>query len=187
MPRTPSRSLIAAALAIAVIVVLAAMASGALGRTPTPSPVPSTPPSAQPTVVPTPVPSPVPSDVADGPIVVDLDTADANDVSVEIDDATGVVVKATTGRARDGMSVRWGEIDVQNVDADTLKLTWSGWPMDEVIDLDITADGDGYALAFSQKLPYPNTDAMGADRVLVLDFDHAVDAADISASFSPAA
>ena len=33
MPRTPSRSLIAAALAIAVIVVLAAMASGALGRT----------------------------------------------------------------------------------------------------------------------------------------------------------
>ena len=81
-------------MAIAVIVVLAVMASGALGRTPTPAPVPSTPPSAQPSVVP---------------------------------------------------------------------------------------------LAFSQRLPYPNTDAMGADRVLVLDFDHAVDASDISASFSPAA
>lgn len=187
MPRSTSRSLLAAALALAVIAVLAVMASGVLGRTPAPSPVPSTPPTAQPSSTPTAVPSAVPSDVAGGLVIVELDTADGNDVSVEVDDTTGALVKASSGQARDGMSVRWGEIDVENIDADTLKVTWSGWPIDEVIEVDIAADGDGYALAFSQKLPYPNTDAMGADRVLVLDLDHAVDASEISASFSPAA
>jgi hypothetical protein len=185
MPTSSLRTAIAAVLIVAAISLVAVMTSFAVSRTDPPSPVPSGAPSA-PAPSPVKAPTPAPTEVADGPIVVDLDTADANDVSVEIDDATGKVVGASSGSARDGMSVRWGEIVAENVDSDTVRISWSGWPIDEVIDLGISADGDGYDFAFSQKLPYPNTDAMGADRVLVIDFDHPVDAADISASFTPA-
>ena len=37
--------------------------------------------------------------------------------------------------------------------------------------------------SFDQKAPYANTDALGADRVLVLTFDSAVNAADVEVAF----
>ena len=76
---------------------------------------------------------------------------------------------------------------VENVDEDTLRLTWAGWPQDEVITVAVAADGDGYALTFTQQMPYENTDAMGADRVLIIDVATAVSAADVSARFVPGA
>ena len=48
------------------------------------------------------------------------------------------------------------------------------------------AQGDGVLLRFGQNMPYPNTDAMGADRVLVLTFDQPVAAEDVVAEFTTA-
>jgi hypothetical protein len=182
--------------AFVLVVVLAASAGAASSgspepsRTPVPSPSPVvTPvPTADPTPVPTSKPSPTsePTQTPDG-FVVDLDTADDSDVTVVIDDADGVISGAKSGRAADGMSVRWGDIAVENVDDDTLRLTWVGWQIDEIIEVAVAADGDGLALTFTQKLPYENTDAMGADRVLIIDVATAVQAEDVSARFVPGA
>jgi hypothetical protein len=85
------------------------------------------------------------------------------------------------------MSVRWSDIDIVNLDARTLRVTFVGYPQDEVIDLDFAvAAGDGFNLTISQKLPLPNTDALGADRVVVLEFDQDVAAEDVYASFAAA-
>jgi hypothetical protein len=54
----------------------------------------------------------------------------------------------------------------------------------EVIDLGFAvAAGDGFNLTISQRLPLPNTDALGADRVVVLEVGQDVDAADVYPSF----
>ena len=51
------------------------------------------------------------------------------------------------------------------------------------LDLTITADGGVPVLVFDQMAPYANTDALGADRVLVLTFDSTVNAADVEVAF----
>ncbi|MEX2183857.1 MAG: hypothetical protein WEC14_05380, partial [Chloroflexota bacterium] len=175
---TTSRGAAAIIVSLALIAVVAVMATGAFGRTPTPSPTPGAPtPTAQPSVAPSPTAEPTAQPSApSGGFDVDLDTADGHDVSVVVKDGSGTVTHVKTGQARDGMSVRWHDVEVENVDADTLRITWAGWSADEVIHLDIARDGDGYALTFTEKLPYPNTDAMGADRVVVVDFDAPVKA-----------
>ena len=119
--------------------------------------------------------------------MVDLDIADANDVSVVIDDSTGVIVGAHSGRGSDGMSVRWGVIEIENVDADTLRFTWSGYPQDEVITMAVGGTDSGYTVTVTQRMPLPNTDAMGADRVLIVDVAQAVRAEDVTARFVPGA
>ena len=175
--------------AFALIAVLAAFAAVAAGAAPTPTKGPdATPrvtPAPQPTATPD-VPDPEPTATPDG-FVVDLVIADDHDVSVIIDDETGVVTDVRSGDAAEGMSVRWGDIVVENVDADTLRLTWSGWLQDEVIKVAVAETEDGLALTFTQKLPYPNTDAMGGDRMLVIDVATPISADDVSARFVPGA
>lgn len=142
--------------------------------TPSPSPSPSEP------VV---TPSPAPSDPADGDFVVDLDVATPHDVKVIVKDGTGSVTDARSGRAGDGMSVRWGDVKVENVDADTIRVTWVGLPGDVDIDLGISKADDAIVLDFDQPGPPANSDALGYDRVLELDFDAPVDAGDVKATF----
>ena len=196
MARSTNTSAAASFVAAFVLVVVVAASAGAVagGGTPDPSSTPSPSPIVTPasSPVPTADPAPVPTPTTEpttipGGFTVELDTADDNDVSVVIDDATGSITGVKSGRAADGMSVRWGDIVVENVDADTLRLTWAGWPMDEVIKVAVAADGDGLALTFTQKQPLPNTDAMGADRVLLIDVAAAVRAEDVSARFVPGA
>lgn len=188
MTRSTNPRTVAAILGVAVLFSAIALgATGVVGRTVTPAPEPSTPPTVEPSAPPTTPPTPVPSDDPSSPpmdvIVVDLDTADQHDVSVVIDDETASVVGATSGQAKDGMSVRWNTIRIDAVDADTLKLTWAGWLQDEIIDVVVAKGGVGYFVTFTQKMPYPNTDAMGADRVLIIDFASAVDPSDVEADF----
>jgi hypothetical protein len=179
-----SRTVVALVGAAVLISVLALGATVVAGRTVTPAPEPT------PIVVPSdsaPTPIPTPSDTPDGRFVVDLDVSDRHDVSVVVDDRSGRIVGVTSGRAGDGMSVRWSDIDIVNLDARTLRVTFVGYPQDEVIDLDFAvAAGDGFNLTISQKLPLPNTDALGADRVVVLEFDQDVAAEDVYASFAAA-
>lgn len=187
MSRSTPRT-VAAILGVAVLFSAIALgATGVFGRTVSPAPDPSTPPTVEPSTPPTIPPTAAPSDDPSSPpadvFVVDLDTTDQNDVTVVIDDETGSVVGAASGQAGDGMSVRWNTIRIDAIDADTLKLTWAGWPQDEVIDVVVAKGGVGYFVTFTQKMPYPNTDAMGADRVLIIDFASAVDPSDIEADF----
>ena len=188
MSRSTTTRTVPAILAAAVLLsAVAVAATGVFGRTVTPTPQPSDPPIVEPSAPPTAPPSASPTAEPSSPptdvFVVDLDTADQHDVTAVIDDETGLVVGATSGHARDGMSVRWNTIRIDAVDADSVALTWAGWLQDEVIDVVVAKGGVGYVVTFTQKLPYPNTDAMGADRVLVIDFESAVDPSDIEADF----
>jgi hypothetical protein len=179
--RTPARvgRMVVAALALVAFV---AACSAADAGAPTASPAPSTPPVA------TPVPSPIatPSPSIPGLPDVELDVADGHDVVVVISDRNDLLAGARSGEGKDGMSVRWGEALVRNLDANTIEVTWAGYPQDETIGLLVAATSEGVLLRFGQNMPYPNTDAMGADRVLVLTFAEAVAADEVVAEFTTA-
>jgi hypothetical protein len=170
---------------LVLAVLFAVAACGAVGAAdPSPSapasPAPATPgPTPEPTGAPSATPSEVPAGAG-----IDLDTADDHDVVVGIDDQGGVLAGAGTGHAGDGMSVRWGDVAVENVDADTLRVTWVGLPVDAEVGLSVQRTGDAVVLAFTQPAPPANSDAIGFDRVLVLDFATPVRGEDVTASFA---
>ena len=195
-----SRVALPVAALFAVLAVLVVVAGGALGRSadpsPTPSDRPSTPPSAapsapsspQPTVEPTAQPTAQPTDdPADGPIMVDLDNLTDHDVSVVIDDETGILDGAVSGKPGDGMSVRWFDVKVENLDSTTLRVVWVGLPRDEQVELSISEDDGTYHLGFVQAAPPANSDAVGYDRILVLRFDTDVNADDVKVTFEESA
>jgi hypothetical protein len=181
----------ATALALALIGVVAVVAinPGPFGAPASPGPNqapsdgPSAPPSAPPVATPTPAPR---EDPSDGRIDVDLDTATDHDVSVGVLDRSGSVVDVTSGLAGDGMSVRWFDVKVENVDDNTIRVTWVGLPRDEVVSLGISESDGNFAFDFVQAAPPANSDATGFDRVLVVTFDAPVDAADIEVEFNEA-
>lgn len=175
----------AAAAIVALVAVLAFVAGAAFGRGSDggASPTPSNPPTAQPSGTPSAPASPAPSDdPSDGEIEVDLDVATPHDVSVVIRDETGGVVGATSGRAGDGMSVRWYTMSVVNLDADTLRVTWVGFPQDEVASLRVYELDGSVALTLVSAGPPANSDALGYDRVVDIDFATAVNAEDVRTS-----
>ncbi|HET9458147.1 MAG TPA: hypothetical protein VFO78_12445 [Candidatus Limnocylindrales bacterium] len=167
------------------LIVLAFVAGSVFGRagSPAPSVSPSAPPSAGPSGAPTAPPTPAPSDdPSDGFIEVDLDIATPHDVSVEVQDETGLIVGASSGRAGDGMSVRWFTMKVENIDAQTVRVTWVGFPADAELELRVYELDGKVALRLLQAGPPPNSDAVGFDRVLDLEFDRPVNAEDVLTS-----
>ncbi len=179
-----------AALVLGLLAVVAVVASGALGRAgsggPAPSATPSGTPNPTPVVTPTPTPvvTPTPSDEpADGLYHLDLTTVDGNDVAIVIDDQTGTIATVASGNPGDGMSVRWLDMKIENVDDRTLRLTWVGLPVDDEVQLSVSPTDGKLDLQFVQPAPYPNTDAMGSDRVLVVEFDGPVSADEVVFSF----
>jgi hypothetical protein len=171
--------LLPAALAIAI-----AACSSAAGAPPSSSPGAS--PTSSPVATPSPDPTGTPVPSAPGRTVVDLDVADSHHVSVIVDNVTGYPVRVTSGRAGDGMSVRWGVAKVVNVDDSTLRVTWAGLPVDERINLNIRFDNRPIRLTFEQQAPPANSDATGFDRVIILSFDTPVSADEVIAAFSQA-
>jgi hypothetical protein len=178
--------------AAALFLVAGAAALGA-GRDPEAAPSPSPiyapthvpTPSAAPAYPVTPIPAtPAPTTKPDiVPSVVVLDTIDDVDPRVVVDDPMGTLVDIRTGEAGDGMSVRWNTAAVDQVDPTTIRVTWVGFPGEEQIGLSIDANSGAPVLVFDQMAPYANTDALGADRVLILTFDAAVTAADVEVAF----
>ena len=205
MTRNQKRISVPAAITVVAVAVIALIASGVLrpspvtGVTPTPSPsapatpVPATPVAATPVPAtpgpatpipatpapqdPTPVPTPA-DDFSDGVKSIRLDVATPNDIVAEIKDFTGDVRDARSGHAGDGMSVRWGELELVNVDDDTLRLTWVGLPNDDPVKVVVTDLQDPPMIVVMQLMPYENTDALGFDRVIELDFAGPVSADD---------
>jgi hypothetical protein len=157
--------------AIVLIAAAAVVASGAFGNNAAPAPthVPTTTPP--PITAPTPKPIQTPTaPPADGVFAVDLKTLTDHDVSVKIDDETDSVVEATSGNPGDGMSVRWFDVKVGNIDAETLRIVWVGLGRDEVVHLGISRVDGKVRLRFVQDGPPANSDAVGFDRVLNLKF-----------------
>lgn len=192
---TTSRTVPAILAATVLLSAVAVGATGVFGRTVTPTPDPSTPPTvepsvppttpptAPPTVPPTPAPSDEPSSPpADGVFEVDLDNLTDHDVSVVVDDETGSVVEVTSGRPGDGMSVRWFDLKIENIDAETLRIVWVGLPRDEVVHLGISHVDGKVQLRFVQDGPPANSDATGYDRVLNVKFVVPVRAEEVLAS-----
>ena len=173
------------AVAIALVAILAVVAGGAFGRgndgdkDPAATPKPSVPPTASPSAPVTPAPS---DDLGDGRITIDLDVATPHDVAVDIKDDTGWLVDATSGQASDGMSVRWYEIGLENIDDSTVRVTWVGFPQDEVAKLRVYVLDGKVALTLVSDGPPPNSDGLGYDRVVDLAFDQAIDVEDILVS-----
>jgi hypothetical protein len=166
------------AIAVAIAGPGASAGAGASNRPSTPpSSAPSTPPSTAPSAKPTSVPAATPTT---GRISVDLKNASDHDVTLLIHGEIGTVVKAESGTPGDGMSVRWHDAFVRNVDPRTVRVTWVGLPGDETVDLDIVERNNAYRLTLVQAGPYRYTDAMGEDRVVLLTFDRPVSAADVS-------
>lgn len=185
-----------AVLSVAALAVVVAVAFAAAGASPDPSdppaapvvtPLPSVP--ATPVVTPAPseptAPTPAPSRGVDGAEIA-LDVFLGHDVALGISDPGNLVVGATSGTAGDGMSVRWGSSIVRNLDANTIEVTWVGFPRDELVTLVVKAEGDGVLLRFGQAAPPAFSDAMGADRVAVLTFASPVSAEDVTTDFTTA-
>jgi hypothetical protein len=192
MTRSQKNVSIPTAITIVAVAVIALIASGVLrptpvtGVTPTPSPsapanpAPATPAPATPspaTPAPTPVATPA-DDFSDGVKSVRLDIATPHDIVAEIKDFTGHVGDVKSGHAGDGMSVRWGDVNVENIDDDTLRVTWVGLPNDDPVKVVVTDLQGTPTIVVMQLMPYENTDALGFDRVIELDFDGPVSADD---------
>lgn len=188
MTRSQKKISIPTAITVVAVAVIALIASGVLrpspvtGVTPSPSapasPAPASP-KPQENRDPTPVPTPA-DDFSDGVKSVRLDIATPHNVVAEIKDFTGSVTDAKSGRAGDGMSVRWGDLEVENLDDNTLRLTWVGAPSDDPVKVVVTDLQGEPTIVVMQLQPPPNSDAIGFDRVLDLDFDGPVVADDFA-------
>ena len=187
-----SLSIAAPVAALVLAAVVAACGGSAAAPTSPASPSPSPAPTQAPVASPAPsrAPSEAPSEAPSGSPLggqpIRLDTALGHDVSVIVTDRGAGLVAARSGTPGDGMSVRWGTARVRNLDPKTIEVTWAGYPRDETVGLVVEPDGGGIHLRFGQAAPYPNTDAMGADRVIVLSFADAVPAADVAVEFTTA-
>ena len=183
---TAGRVAAAGVAAVALAAIIGAVAFGA-GQPPASSPTPTASPTSTPapTSPATPIPAtPAPTAAPVGvPPVVVLDTIDDQDPRLAIDDQTGgssppVAVTPVTGCRSAGTTAR-----VDQVDPTTIQVTWVGFPGEEHVVLTVDAKGGTPVLVFDQKAPYANTDALGADRVLVLTFDSPVDATKVDVGF----
>jgi hypothetical protein len=156
-----------------------------------PSAAPSDEPSDEPSSEPDPTPRPVPATPrptlepnpgSDGmPIKVDLEVENGADVYVDIVDGTGFLVGAQSGSPAEGVSVPPYTLVVENVGENTLKLTWSDFPIDNALALYIDEVDGKLRLLLVQPEPTGPTDAMGSDRELILSFSKAVSADEVEA------
>ena len=112
------------------------------------------------------------------PLVVALDQAPGNHVSIEITDASGSLVDAGSGIPGDGASVEPYTVDASNVDETTVRLVWTDGPCDSLSTL--TIDASATRLLLVQ--PECPGDAISFDRVLDLWFSRAVDASRLEIS-----
>jgi hypothetical protein len=139
-------------------------------------PATATPPA--PSKAPTPKPTAEPTD--DGsdamPIRVDIETVAGGDVYVDIVDSTGYLVGAKSGTPAEGQSVGQYTLEVENLDASTLKLSWVDYPIENALTLYIDEHDGAIRLLLIQPAPTGPTDAIALDRELILSFSRPISA-----------
>jgi hypothetical protein len=182
------RNLRSLALSAGLAILVAACSAAGAVSTPGASDRPDRPEPSQPAIDPTPVPTnppanptPAPSEPAVEdpgddltPIHVDLTTTTNADVTVDIVDRTGRLAGARTGSPAEGVSVDTGVLEVHQVDATTLRLKWSDFPIDNRLALFFDPAGQGYLLTLVQPPPTGPADAIGVDRELLLEFNEPI-------------
>lgn len=139
-------------------------------------PATATPPA--PSKAPTPKSTAEPTD--DGsdamPIRVDIETVAGGDVYVDIVDSTGYLVGAKSGTPAEGQSVGQYTLEVENLDASTLKLSWVDYPIENALTLYIDEHDGAIRLLLIQPAPTGPTDAIALDRELILSFSRPISA-----------
>lgn len=175
-----SSTLRVSALALITVLALAACASAGAAAQPSAMPAPATPvatPAPTPNLTPRPSATPAASpDPTAGPLVVRLETATGHDVSIEILDDGHHVLAARSGHPGEGASVPFGTVEARNVDPRTVQLTWSDTPGDATLGLYVSERADVVLVIRPER---DGGDAIAFDRVLVVEFDRAVDAASL--------
>ena len=98
-----------------------------------------------------------------------------DDVTVDVADASGTLLEATSGTPGDGASVEPGQLLIVNDDPSTLRLTWTGGPCAtaDVLLIDTT----GREFLVGQR--GCGGDSIVSDRVLILQFSAPIEASDI--------
>ena len=144
-----------------------------------PEPVATPEPKPVATPEPEPVATPEPTDGGDDamPLTVDLETADGHNVYVDIIDRYGLLESAESGHPGDGMSVEPYTLQIENLDARTLKLTWVDYGIDNALELHFFQDGKVFVMIRPDL--DGDVDAMGFDRELILTFEEPISADDI--------
>jgi hypothetical protein len=94
--------------------------------------------------------------------------------ALAIEDRTGSLVRAHAGAPTADMTVRWGEARIEHVSPTTVRVTWLSYAEDRSIRATLDRSGDDYRLTIAQRMPAPGTDAVGRDRVLVLEIDRPI-------------
>jgi hypothetical protein len=108
---------------------------------------------------------------------VELVHATANKVTVDVQDASAGLVKASSGTPGDGASVEPYKLLVSNDNPTTLRLTWVGGPCDSANTLTIDATGRQFLLV----QPECSGDSIVNDRILILEFSRPIAAGDVEA------
>jgi hypothetical protein len=167
--------------ALTIAILLAACSTGTGAPAASPSDPPAMPSPAPETAAPaSPAPAtPAPTEVAAADLRVDLQSTSGQDVYVDIVDRSGTIERAVTGRPAEGVSVGSGTLQVENLDARTVRLMWSDFPIDNQLRLFVDPIGVGYRFLMIQPAPTGPADAMGEDRILDLTFDREVSAAEV--------
>jgi hypothetical protein len=143
--------------------------------TPVVTPAPSKAPPAEPTAEPT-------DDGSDPqPIRVDVETVAGGDVYVDIVDETGFLVGARSGTPAEGQSVGMNTLEVENLDASTLKLSWVDYPIENALALYIFEHEGRLRLLLIQPGPTGPTDTIALDRELILSFSQPISADHVDA------
>ena len=134
--------------------------------------------SPEPTDAPEPIETPEPTDDGgDVPTVIDLETADGHDVTVDLDEIAHLLDGAESGHPAEGMSVEPYTLKIENLDERTLKLTWVDFGIDNELALYLFQEGK--VLVMVQPEPTTEVDAIGFDRELILTFKKPVSAGDL--------
>lgn len=131
-------------------------------------------------------PSPTPaSPSAPAAIHVDLTVPAGQPQTVDVIDASGLLVEATSGApdGDGGQSFPFDSVEVSNLDTTTLQLGWAGYPCKT--DHTLTIGADGRTLALERPDCVGDTDTIGVDRILVLRFSEPVVAADVTVTLGP--
>ena len=179
MLHQPNARSISHPVAIVALIAFAAIVAACSGSAASPS----VPPVSQP-----PVASPsAPGDGGDGSeTYVELETRGGQTPRALVKDLTDSLAGAATGHPAEGVSVGWDEVRVESIDDDSIRLTWSDYPIANEYAVMIAIDEDGrFGIQVVRPAPTTDTDTVALDRVLVLDFHVAVPLSDIDAGVQP--
>jgi hypothetical protein len=115
------------------------------------------------------------------PIRVDLETVAGGDVYVDIVDTTGFLVAARSGTPAEGQSVGMYTLEVENIDATTLRLSWVDYPIENALALYIDEHEGAIRILLIQPGPTGPTDSIALDRELILSFSQPISADQVEA------